>query len=131
MNQTIEVTCCHSNKSIENVTCGFGVSCEGKCSAVDAVLCPSGNCTGDPEDCEYDFEKPEEEEREEEEEDGENGSPSTSPSDAFRWCNPICPVRTHPECCYNPACYKKETETCNWIAYLTGGWILKGQGTNV
>ena len=127
VNQTIEVTCCHSNKSIEIATCGLGASCEGKCSAVDAALCPSGRCTGDPCDCEYDFENPEEEE----EEDGENESPSTSPSGGRKWCNPLCPVRTHPECCYNPACYKEKTETCDWIAYLTGAWILKGRGTNV
>ena len=62
VNQTIEVTCCHLNKSIEFATCGLGASCEGKCSAVDAALCPSGRCTGYPEDCEYDFETPEEEE---------------------------------------------------------------------
>ena len=45
------VTCCFSETGeARNVTYGGGLSCAGRCSAIGAELCPSGNCTSDPRD---------------------------------------------------------------------------------
>ena len=116
-NRSIEVTCCHTNNTSELVTCGFGESCEGKCSAIDAFLCPSGICTGDLEDCEYNFEQ---EEDEDEPEESSTLSVATKPSSAFKWCAARCPVVKHKACCYNPVCYEKKSDRCKFFNYLTG-----------
>ena len=113
----IEVTCCFSNNTSKLATCGFGESCEGKCSAIDANLCPSGMCTGDPEDCEYNFEQ---EEDEDEAEESSTLSVATKPSSAFKWCTARCPVVEHKACCFNPVCFEKKSERCKWFSYLTG-----------
>jgi len=47
----IEVGCCAKDNTLTNVTCGQGASCQGQCSAIEASLCPSGKCTGNPDDC--------------------------------------------------------------------------------
>ena len=59
-NELIEVGCCTRDAILTSVTCGRGSSCTGQCSAIEASLCPSGNCTGDPEDCRQSFELEEE-----------------------------------------------------------------------
>ena len=50
-NESIEVGCCDRDMTLTNVTCGEGVSCIAVCSAIDASLCPSANCTEDRGDC--------------------------------------------------------------------------------
>ena len=114
-NKSIKVTCCHANQSIEVKTCGFGASCEGKCTAINAYLCPSGNCTGEIRDCEYDFDR-----ENGGDEPDESSSIATEPSSSFNWCSPRCPVVKHKACCFNPKCFKKKSERCKFISFLTG-----------
>ena len=105
-NQSVKVNCCHLNKTIELATCGRGASCAGKCSALGASLCPSGNCSGD---CEIPFDDI-----------SERSSMATGASSCFRWCSPRCDVWRHRGCCYNPVCNRKRAATCQWMNYLTG-----------
>ena len=71
LNESIEVGCCARDTTLTNVTCGQGTSCIGQCSAIDASLCPSGNCTEDSADCQPNLESDEEEEEEEEDKEEE------------------------------------------------------------
>ena len=113
-NQTSTVTCCRANNVPVSVTCGLGTSCAGVCSALDASLCPTGNCTDDPSTCEIDLEDDKSE--------MDGGSPATSAGSDLKWCLPGCKVRKHKECCYNPNCLKKKgrKSACKWMNYLTG-----------
>ena len=47
-NNLTNTSCCSSTNKLLNVTCGSGLSCAGQCSALGASLCPTGNCTGNP-----------------------------------------------------------------------------------
>ena len=121
-NHTIEVTCCHPDNTFEKVTCGFNVSCAGQCSALEASLCPSGECTEDPRTCELEI-------RTETAEDGQSGgSTDTLSALDLDWCTNAkhqCRVRTHKDCCYNPKCLKwseDRKEACAWLNYLTGNF---------
>ena len=107
LNESVTVNCCHLNDTIEFATCGLGASCAGKCSALGASLCPSGNCSGQ---CEIPFEP----------ETRETRSVSTKPSSAFAWCSARCNVWRHPGCCYNPVCRRKRKRACRWMNFLTG-----------
>ena len=101
-----------------SVTCGRGKSCIGECSALEATLCPSGNCTGDPEDC-----NPSrilEEEEEEVNNYREKRAVANQASWQFNWCSPRCNVRRHSACCFHSGCRSKRKQRCNWLSYLTG-----------
>ena len=113
-NVSIEVGCCARDTRLTNVTCGRGTSCTGQCSAIEASLCPSGNCTEDPEDCRPNLLLAEEEG------DGKGRSYATLPSWVFNWCTHRCPVRYHPSCCFHPTCRRRRWKLCSWMNYLTG-----------
>ena len=121
VNTSVRITCCHTNSTSELTTCGLGESCEGKCSAVGAFLCPSGMCTGDRKDCSYNFVEPSVE---------PSGSLCVAclPSSAFKQCHPRCPVVLHQECCFHPLCYKKKPQKCAFMSFLTGNDSLKNNG---
>ena len=114
-NQSIEVSCCNVDMVVTNVTCGNGTSCVGACSAIEASLCPSGNCTGDPDDCRPNLST-------------EDGSSNSNPGPAlatrppweFKWCLPSCPVLHHTACCFHPTCYSRKPVDCDWMNYFTG-----------
>ena len=110
--------CCTSDNKLTMVACGRGASCAGECSAVQAYLCPSRNCTGNPEDCSL-------EPRLELEEEGEENLERcpTCSAGHLKWCTPDCPVSTSHECCYHPKCYNQMKEECCWRDYLTGGCL--------
>ena len=111
------VTCCKPDNTFKEATCGQGVSCAGQCSALGASLCPSGNCTDDPETCDVVFESA-------------KGRKSGRSTDTFSgsdldWCTNAkhqCRVRKHKDCCYNSKClkWKGRKEACAWLNYLTG-----------
>ena len=130
----IQVGCCAKDKTLTNVTCGQGASCQGKhshffslvffnsilgqCSAIKASLCPSGKCTGNPEDCDLlrllDA-------GEENENFQRFRSCATASSSQNGRCYPKCRVRKNPCCCYNPKCYAIRKELCcNVLDYVTG-----------
>ena len=118
-NESIQVSCCARDTTLTNVTCGQGTSCIGQCSAIDASLCPSGNCTDDPEDCKPNLELNEAENL------GERRKPiSSRPSWEFKWCTPRCWVRYHKACCFHPICQKRKQGLCSWMNYFTGGNIV-------
>ena len=111
----ITVTCCLQDNTPKTATCGKGLSCAGKCSALGASLCPSGKCTSDPKTCEVDF-------------DGEDRGRSiaTLSSSDLKYCQNTqhkCNVRKHSACCYNRNCLKREgrKKACKDLNYLTGG----------
>ena len=116
-NESVIVNCCHENNTLELAACGLGASCEGTCSALGAVLCPSGNCSGS---CEMPFE--EEEETKEAISRGFS-SGATKPSKAYRWCSPRCNVWKTKGCCYNPICKRKRSKECRWIDFITGNIV--------
>ena len=118
-NHSSNVTCCHPDNTFEVATCGQGASCAGACSALDASLCPSGNCTDYPGTCEIKFRS------EDTEEEQSGGSTATLAGSDLKWCTgDRCRVRITPECCYNPNCLTEEwtgrAEACGWLDYLTG-----------
>ena len=48
-------------------------------------------------------------------------SPLTRPApNSLKWCLPQCKVRQNSKCCYNPTCYQKRKEACQWMGYVTG-----------
>ena len=116
-NRSSNVTCCHPDKPSLIATCGQGASCAGACSALDASLCPSEDCTDYPETCEIKF-------RSEDTENGQSrGSTVTLSSSDLKWCiGDGCKVIINPDCCYNPNCLEKpgRAEACDWLDYLTG-----------
>ena len=116
-NDTINITCCHPDNTSKNVTCGRGASCAGECSAIGALLCPSGNCTDDPRSCDLAFnEEPTVVQ-------GSGGSAATLTGTDLKWCTSDgCRVRVHPTCCYNPICltWNGRPKACAWLNYLTG-----------
>ena len=116
-NESIEVGCCARDTSLTKVICGQGSSCIGQCSAIEASLCPSGNCTGNPEDCQPNLGLEEGEDPE------ERYSVSALPSWAFKWCAPRCLVRYHSVCCFHPTCRSKRRKLCSWMNYFTGGFL--------
>ena len=122
LNVTSTVTCCHTDNTSTNVTCGEGASCVGQCSALGTILCPSGNCSDDPRTCDVEFNG--------ESTVGQGSGASTSSiiGTDLTWCTSDgCRVRVHPVCCYNPTCltWNGRKEACAWLNYLTGmGSIL-------
>ena len=111
----ITVVCCLLDNTPKTVTCGKGLSCAGKCSALGASLCPSGRCTDDQKTCQLDF-------------DGEDTGTSiaTLASSDLKYCTNSeynCIVRKHSACCYNRNCLKRpgRKEACKDLDYLTGG----------
>ena len=117
-NESIEVGCCARDSSLTNVTCGRGTSCIGQCSAIQASLCPSGNCTEDPEDCRPSLLLDEGGDHER-----RGFSVATRPSWEFRWCVPGCRVRYHSACCFHPTCRAQRGQLCSWMNYFTGGCV--------
>jgi len=114
-NRSSNVTCCHPDNTIEVATCGQGASCAGACSALDASLCPRGNCKDYPVNCELTYKDNEDEQS--------GGSTATLSGSDLKWCtDDRCDVRIHPECCYNPDCLTEEwpgrKEACRWLDYL-------------
>merc|ERR1711971_1134491 len=116
-NRSSQVSCCHDDKSKEIVTCGFGTSCSGQCSALGASLCPSGACS----DCEIDL-------------DTATRSLATLTSNnlghcAFGWPRAGCNVRDQPLCCYHPTCRQNKESCCrNLLDYLRVGNSHCGPG---
>ena len=116
-NNVSNVTCCHPDNSFEVATCGQGASCAGKCSAIGASLCPSGNCTDDPATCDLEFND------ETSEDQGRKRSSATLSGTDLAWCTSDgCRVRKHKGCCYNPNClrWRGRRRACKWLNYLTG-----------
>ena len=128
-NETLQVGCCHPNMTMTTVTCGLGMSCTGKCSAIDASLCPSGLCTDDPRDCNLNLEAEEERLR----------SGGTSFATLSFWqlrrCAPGCRVKQTPACCFHPQCTKcvnnkcskkekRNRRLCNFLSFFSGSVIL-------
>ena len=110
-NDSIEVSCCASDNSLTKVICGRGTSCIGQCSAIEASLCPSGRCTGDPDDCNLSTE---------EERRREGGkSDATIDSQELRKCYPACKVRHIPACCFHPDCHALRPKLCNKMNYFS------------
>ena len=117
-NQPSNVPCCLPNNTVEMATCGKGSSCAGQCSALGASLCPSGNCTGDPKTCLFDFDDLTGDRR-------RQSSPATWSLSDLKYCTNNehrCRVRTHKECCYNPNCLKRKgrKKACRHLDWLTG-----------
>ena len=104
--KTLSMTCCHKNQSLTNVTCGQGVGCGGKCSAIDAILCPSNRCTGDIKHCQLEL--------------NTGFSSFTQSSDELKYCVPSCRVLFQPECCLNPICLDARPRNCKWTQYFSG-----------
>ena len=76
--ESINVTCCKNHPNSDDVigitvSCGLGKSCASQCTEQLSHLCPTGNCTGDFEDCIPSYQAEEESGRMEE---GEMGSRS-------------------------------------------------------
>ena len=119
-NETNKVTCCHqSSLQVSIVSCGLGASCAGQCSAIGAILCPSGVCTERPRDCVLDMDVWAEE-RLQQSEQNKTRSLASRSSSSFRWCYPRCMVKDHPGCCFNPECYKLRTKYCKNQSFMTG-----------
>ena len=121
--QTSTVACCLLDNSVTSVTCGKGVSCAGQCWALEASLCPSGNCTADPMTCDLEIQNPGEGETGT----GSIGVPVTGVSgSSLEWCTDVehrCRVRNYPECCFYPYCLNEEKwpgrkDACAWLNYL-------------
>ena len=114
--ETVTVYCCRRDNSPVSVTCGLGLSCAGRCSAQDATLCPTGDCSGT---CEMtlDQEAPPPPPTS-----GGVLPPSTKPSEAYRRCYPRCKVKgeENQNCCFHPECLKKRPRLCSWVNDLTG-----------
>ena len=102
------VTCCFPETGeARNVTYGGGLSCAGRCSAIGAELCPSGNCTSDPRDWNGRMSR------------GGFAVAALSTS-ALRKCLPRCRVKANRNCCFHPRCYKRRKTTCDWFKYTSG-----------
>ena len=56
-NETVSSTCCFANLDTVKVSCGRGTSCAASCCALGATLCPSGDCSNDPNTCNIDPQK--------------------------------------------------------------------------
>ena len=107
-NQTNVVVCCFPETgTTRNETCGKGISCAAQCSALEAKLCPSGNCTDDPRDWQLPLTD-------------RAFSVSTLPSSSLKKCSPSCRVQKRPICCYHHQCYAKRKKSCDWFNYLSG-----------
>ena len=103
--EALSLACCHQNQSLTNVTCGQGLGCAGICSARSAVLCPSRNCTEDPNDCQL----------------SSSGlSLLSQSSDQLSYCVPSCRVLFQPECCLHPTCLEAKPRNCKWTQYFSG-----------
>ena len=118
-NHSSNVTCCKQDNTFEmqlNATCGQGVSCAGQCSALGAMLCPSGDCTNYPKTCKHYFESAEDERS------GRLSSATLADRDLAFCTSDGCRVRTNKKCCFNPNClkWKGRKEACVWLDYLTG-----------
>ena len=135
-------SCCSANSTRLQVTCGRGSSCEGKCSALGATLCPTGNCTDNLEDCTFTLtpeglatsfcsakgatlcdtgrcaDNPENCNSTF----SRNGiADSLLPSWVFSWCSNKCRfVKKFPACCYNPVCLRKRRRQCKWLENYMG-----------
>ena len=109
-NESIEVPCCSPNATLTAVTCGQGTSCIGQCSAIGASLCLSGNCTGDPEDCNLILDSAEARMR---------SSVATLSSDKLKHCYPACKVKHIPGCCFHASCYAIRPKLCSKMNYFS------------
>ena len=111
-NESIQVSCCGRDNRVTIKTCGLGASCIGQCSAIEASLCLSGNCTGDLDDCRLG--------QEEENQNRKKRSSATGSASDYRWCYPACMVAKHPSCCYNPTCKSIRPKLCKDLKLFTG-----------
>ena len=125
-NESVTVNCCHINNTVELADCGRGASCAGKCSALGASLCPSGDCSGE---CEIPFEEEDNDDTAAERlASATRRSYATKPASAFKWCSARCNVWRNKGCCYNPVCRKRSgshKRACRWFNYLTGIIIFR------
>ena len=114
--ETVTVYCCRRDNTPFSVTCGQGLSCAGKCSAQDATLCPTGDCSGT---CEITLDQ---EASLPPTTAGGVLPPSTKPSEAYRHCFPTCKVKgeKNQHCCFHAECQKKRPKLCSWVNDLTG-----------
>ena len=137
-----KASCCASDNTQQQVLCGRGTSCAGECSAQGATLCPSGNCTDNPEDCKINLTleglatsfcsnkgetlcssgqcvgNPDDCESSS---DRRGFAQSLLPSWVFSWCPKKCRfVRKYPACCYNPVCLRKRRRHCKWLENYLG-----------
>ena len=129
------VTCCLPDKTSTVATCGQGASCAGQCSALEASLCPSGNCTDDPRTCDISFNTNANEDQRRSQlgiastRDNHQHSDVTLSGSDLNWCTgttPKCKVRKNPECCLNPNCLftKWRRNVCEHLDYFTGNGVL-------
>ena len=110
------MSCCASDKRLTKVTCGRGTSCIGQCSAIEASLCPSGRCTGDPDDCNLSNEEGRRREG--------GDSDATIDSQELRKCYPACKVRHIPACCFHPDCHSLRPKLCNKMNYFSSKLVI-------
>ena len=128
--EEITATCCKKSDT-KNVTCGGKTSCAAQCTAlVDYYLCPTGQCTEDPDDCKPHYE-----------EDNESGSSrgledwgrqkgmrkkkfsgANLPSWRLNWCSRGCgwKVWKKPICCFHPTCWRLNLKRCRWAQNYSG-----------
>ena len=137
--ESINVTCCKNHPNSDDVigitvSCGLGKSCASQCTEQLSHLCPTGNCTGDFEDCIPSYQAEEESGRMEEGGDWEQEqarkrrrrfSPANLPSWVFGWCSNRCGlVWQRPICCFNPTCWKMNLKGCKWLQNFSGKHYL-------
>ena len=108
------MSCCASDTTVTNVTCGQGKSCVGECSAIGASLCLSGVCTENPDDCNFSLESMERRKR------GKDNSVATVNSEKLRWCYPACRVKHIPACCFHASCHALRPKLCGDKNYFSG-----------
>ena len=119
-NVTITTTCCASDQSPMNISCGQSMSCSARCTSLGASLCPTQQCTEDPKDC-----RPEWPPKEEESTTRSKRRAAVKPSQAYSWCPRYCKwVWYYPACCLHPTCYKKQPRRCNWLYYYLGNMLV-------
>ena len=140
--KSVSVTCCKESRNIGdvksiNVSCGLGKSCASQCTEQLSHLCPTGNCTGDFEDCIPDYQAEQEaQEGSQSETEGDMGdqkrkrrgsfSPASLPSWVTNWCPSRCgKVWKRPICCFHPICWRMNLKGCKWLQNYSGKIVLQ------
>ena len=139
--EKVNVTCCNNDPNIVGVIvlCGGMKSCATQCTGKGLYLCPTGKCTGDPNDCKPGY-------QEEQQTASESGrqrrsqsqsvwdgvdrkrtnrrkfSPANLPSWRLRWCAKGCgwAVWRKPICCFHPTCWRMNLPRCKWLQNMSG-----------
>ena len=109
--EKVTVTCCTVYGTTLETSCGQGKNCRAACFALDANLCPTGDCR----DC-YTFAN-EPEGRQ------EGRSYYAGNSESLRGCYPKCNVnKKSKRCCLHPECRKKKKnkKKCKHFRIVSG-----------